>query len=274
MRYLLIICVLIQCSCSPAADKDPVHKKVTGNWFVLYPKLESDNQRQEDVYAKLEDSLVTLKGVKLVSFLESGVFIQWDSTILKGKWGTVNENEVVVSRAGKGFENFKAVYSGMEDDVLKLAEYINANGEKLKLVWHLKKITSGKTAGLFDTEKNKWRAVPAKEETEEEMKQRLSQMLSYYSIYFKLISDESSYFMPVRIMLPVKFYQHAIGMKEYDTAHRFTSLFHSAPQAKKGFDLLKKAVNSTRYDLPDDIKNSYSYEYSLMLEKLSEEIKK
>ncbi len=241
---------------------------------MLYPKLESDNQRQEDVYAKLEDSLVTLKGVKLVSFLESGVFIQWDSTLLKGKWGTVNENEVVVSRAGKGFENFKAVYSGMEDDMLKLTEFISVNGEKLKLVWHLKKITSGKTAGLFDPEKNKWRTVPGKDETEEEMKQRLSQMLSYYSIYFKLISDESSYFMPVRIMLPVKFYQHAIGMKEYDTAHRFTSLFHSAPQAKKGFDLLKKAVNSTRYDLPDDIKNSYSYEYSLMLEKLSEEIKK
>jgi len=274
MRYFPLLFLFLLAACSGGAKKQTVHQQVTGNWFVIYPEEELKSKEQEDLYAKLQDSLINLKGVKLVTFADNGTFIQWDSTILRGKWGTVDETQVVVSKAGKGFENFKATFSGLEEDILKLTEYVNADGEVLKLVWHLKKISTGKTADLFAPEKNFWRTAAATTETEDELKKRLSAMLSYYAIYFKLISDASSYFMPVRVMLPIRFYQHAIGMKDFDETHRFVSLFSSAGQAKKAFDILKATVNETEFDLPDEKKNSYSFEYSLMLEKLATEVLK
>lgn len=274
MRYFLLLVVLFQFGCSSSSsDKGDVRKQVTGDWFILYPDEDLKNPAQEKLYARLQDSLVNLKGVKMVSFFENGTFIQWDSTVMKGKWG-VAEEEVVVSKAGTGFQNFKSTYSGYKDGVLKLTEFVNADGETLKLVWHLKKITGSKFAGLFGTENNQWRTAPGRAETDDELKQRLSKMLSYYSLYFKLISEESSYFMPMRIMLPVRFYQHAIGMKDFDEDHRFVSLFSSKEQAKKAFDYLKMTVNGTNFDLPEENKNSYSFEYAQMLEKMAEEVVK
>jgi hypothetical protein len=181
---------------------------------------------------------------------------------------------VVISGAGTGFENFKGEFTSLEDDKLKLTEYLNVEGERIKIIWHLRKISKGTAADLFDPKKNQWRNKPGKPESEPEMKQRLSEMLSYYSIYFKLISEQSSYFMPVRIMLPLKFYQHAIGMKEFDEEHRFTSLFYSPAQAREAFNLLKETVNSSDYNFPEFQKESYSLEYSMMLEKLAADIVK
>jgi hypothetical protein len=271
MRWFLLFILLIEVGCKPGSNN--IHAKLSGNWFIVYPDEDLKNKQQEKIYAAIQDSLVTLKGVKLITLEQNGTFIQWDSTLFTGKWGTVDEKQVVVSGAGTGFENFKAEFSGIEGDLLKLTEYLNVEGEQIKLVWHLKKINSGKTASLFDPQKNKWRNKPAQAETEVQMKERLSDMLSYYSVYFKLIAEQSSYFMPIRIMLPVKFYQHAIGMKDFDPKHRFTSLFHSASEAKQAYDLLKEAVNHSDYNFPESDKNSYSSEYALMLEKLSETIR-
>ncbi len=275
MRYLVLFIAVAQLCCSSGTDKNNIHKRLSGDWFIIYPKEMLNNKRQEDVFtAAIQDSLVTLKGVKLITMQENGTFIQWDSTIMKGKWGTVDEKMVVVSGAGTGFENFKAEFSELEDDVPKLTEYLNVEGERIKIVWQLKKITSGKATALFDPKKNQWRNRPAKPESAKEMKQRLADMLGYYAIYFKLISEESTYFMPVRIMLPLKFYQHAIGMKEIDEQHRFNSLFYSAAQAHEAYTLLKETVNSSDYNFPDKDKNSFSLEYSMMLEKLAEEMVK
>ena len=272
MRYLLILVFLSQLGCKSPSDKNALRNEVTGNWFFVYPDEILSTKRQEKVYAAIQDSLVTGKGVKLVSFLENGTFIQWDSTIRKGKWGILEDKQVVVNGAGKGFENFKAVYQGTTDKEMILTEVLNADGEKIKINWHLKKISSGKAAQLFDPENNKWRNTPTANESDEEIKKRLSKMLAYYSVYFKLVSEESSYFMPIRIMLPLRFYQHAIGMNEFDEKHRFVSLFQSSVQAKKAYDILKVLVNNSTYNYSK--MDSYSLEYSYMLEKLSEDIVK
>jgi hypothetical protein len=67
---------------------------MTGNWFVIYPEEKLVNTEQSKIYTKIQDSLVTDKGVKLISCLDNGQFIQWDSTILRGKWGIIDENRV------------------------------------------------------------------------------------------------------------------------------------------------------------------------------------
>jgi hypothetical protein len=247
---------------------------MTGNWFVIYPEEKLVNTEQSKIYTKIQDSLVTDKGVKLISCLDNGQFIQWDSTILRGKWGIIDENRVVVSGAGKGFQNFKAEFAPGENDKIKLTEFLNISGERIKITWHLKKIKGGKEAELFDPEKNNWRTKPTTAETEDAMKKRMSAMLYYYSVYFKLISDNSSYFMPVRVMAPLKFYQHAIGMKDFDSKHRFVSLFYSVEDATKAYELLKEVVNNSDYNFPDSDSNSFSLEYSYMLAHLAEEILK
>lgn len=245
---------------------------MTGNWFIIYPEEELTTKSQEAIYAEIQDSLVTGKGVKIISCLDDGQFIQWDSTGLTGKWAVMDENTVVIRSAGKGFENFKAEFAPGEEGKIKLTEHLNIKGERINITWHLAKITSGKEASLFDPEKNNWRKKPAAAEPDDAMKKRLSAMLNYYSVYFKLIAGQSSYFMPVRVMLPVKFYQHAIGMKDFDEKHRFGSLFYSVEDAKKAYDLLKEVVNNSDYNYPDSDKNSYSLEYSYMLAYLAEEI--
>lgn len=247
---------------------------MTGNWFVVYPQEKTDNESQDKLYAVTQDSIVDEKGLKLISFMDNGEFIQWDSTILRGRWGIMDESRVVVSGAGKGFQNFKTVYADGENDEALLTKNLNINGERLQLEWHLKKINSGDALKLFGAEANSWRNKPTAPESEEAMKKRLSQMLAYYGIYFKLISEASSYFMPKRVMLPITFYQHAIGIKEFDEEHRFNSLFYQAADTRKGYQLLTAVLNSADFDYPDKDKNSYSLEYSYMLTYLSKEILK
>ncbi|MBL7732652.1 MAG: hypothetical protein JNM88_15855, partial [Chitinophagaceae bacterium] len=94
----------------------------------------------------------------------------------------------------------------------------------------------------------------------------------YYADYFRLISEEASYFVPARVMMPLRFYQHAIGMMEMSETHRFVSLFSSFAEAQKAYDMLKEVVNDADIDLPDDDSNSYSKEYALMLDVLSKDM--
>jgi hypothetical protein len=271
MRYILFLLAILQWACAGPAKKS-VHQQLTGNWFIIYPEEILTTKQQEAIYARVQDSLVTEKGVKLVSFLENGQFIQWDSTGLQGKWGVIDETNVVVSDGGKGFGNFKSEFSKGEDGIIQLTEFLNIDGERLKISWHLKQVKGGKEAELFDPAKNAWRNKPAGPEPEAAMKQRLSAMLDHYSLYFKLLSENSSYFMPVRVMLPVKFYQHAIGMKDFDEQHRFVSLFYSVEDAKKGYELLKEVVNNSDYNYPDSESKSFSREYAFMLAHLAKEI--
>lgn len=271
MRYLYFLFAVLFFSCASSSKKKSIHDQITGNWFVLYPDEDLNNEKLEAIYARTQDSLVTLKGVKLISFYDNGTFMQWDSIPVKGRWGTVEE-KIVVNGAGKGFDNFKARFSGVEDGVLKLDELLLIEGEQLKLTWHLKKITGGKAADLFTEEKNSWRKVPVQDESIVQIKKRLSAMLSYYAVYFSLIAEESSYFMPIRVMLPLKFYQHAIGMKPYDDTHRFVSLFYSPEQAKQAYELLKEVVNGSDENYKQ--LKSYSEEYAIMLEKMAEDMVK
>ena len=89
-------------------------------------------------------------------------------------------------------------------------------------------------------------------------------MLLFYSGYFQLISEEASYFMPMRVHMPLKFYQHAIGAKDFKPDSRFVTFFYSEEQARMAYELLKAAIKNSDFD---DVEggNSYTREYSQML---------
>ncbi len=272
MRYILFFFTLVSLCCNEAAEKKGLHSKMVGNWFVLFHEETVMSEKQEKLYAAVEDSLELLKNLKLVSFSEKGAFKQLDSFVTEGRWGTKDEQVVYVNDGGKGFENFRTEFERYGDEVLELSENINVQGEKIKLTWHLLKIEEGPELELFETAKNKWRSVPTKEETDPELKERLAQMLQFYAAYFKLIAERSSYFIPARVPLPLRFYQHAIGIKPFDKESNFVKLFYSPAQAERAFYLIKDAINKSKFDFPE--KNSYSEEYSLMLNIMAEQIRK
>jgi hypothetical protein len=265
MRYVLLLLAFTAASCG--SKKKSLHDTVTGNWFVLYPDDELLTEKQNKIYAEAQDSITGLKCLKLISFSANGEFSQLDSIQLKGKWGTRDDEQVVVNNAGKGFDNFKTVFDGFEDGVLRLTETVPIKNSKLQLVWHLKKIEEGEPARLFATENNTWRTKPTAKETDIQIKKRIAQMMNFYALYFELIAEESSYFMPGRVMLPFSFYQHGIGLKEFDAESRFTTLFYDKEQAKKAHLYLGVAIDNVDYKFKAT--KSYSAEYAEMLKAMA-----
>ncbi|MBI5372284.1 MAG: hypothetical protein HZA79_09715 [Sphingobacteriales bacterium] len=271
MRYLNLLLLLSLLSCSEK-KRQTAEELLDGNWFVLYPKDELQTRKQEEVYAATQDSLTELKCLKLLRFSGKGAFNQLDSVAITGNWGVKDGEVLNVFDGGKGFDLFRARITRYADGVLQLTEMVETRGEKLKLVWHLKKIGKGFASALFDKEKNQWRYKPAKEESDTEIRNRLVQMLEYYAVYFRLISEESSYFMPGRVLLPFTFYQHAIGLKPFDKESKFVSLFYSAQQAEIAHYVLKGAISKAKFSFQD--KDSYSAEYVKMLQELADIIKR
>lgn len=271
MRYATLFFLTLVFACNQPDNFADAQKAITGNWFVLYPEDVLVNEEQERIYAEIQDSLTGLKCLKLVSFSPNGEFSQLDSIDIKGRWGTKEDENVLVYDGGRGFDNFKSTFTGLKDDVLRLTEIVNSGGEKIKLIWHLKKIEDGYATQLFTPAMNEWRRKPLRPESDAELKRKLVQVLEYYSIYFQLIADESSYFIPGRVILPVNFYQHGIGLKKFDRESKFTSLFYSSEQTEMAYFILKGAFNRAKFDTPKDLK-SYSAEYALMLKELAREI--
>jgi hypothetical protein len=264
MRCAVFVLVLLIASCTGKIKKEKsLFETATGNWFVLYPDDKLLTSAQEKIYAEIQDSLTELKCLKLVSFSKDGVFNQLDSIKIKGRWGAKENEYLFINNGGHGFDDFRAAFSGYSNEVIRLTETVKVKGEKLKFIWHLFRIENGEANGLFDAGNNKWRQKPQEPEKEAEIKARVSQILNYYAMYFNLIADKSSYFIPGRIILPINLYQHAIGLKDFTTGSKFFSLFYSEEQARQAYDFLEKAIDEMKYGGTDT--KSYAREYAGML---------
>jgi hypothetical protein len=76
-----------------------------------------------------------------VSFEKNGKFFQMDSLFgHHGSWFLADSGSLKINSAGKGFENFNGEVSGMLNDTILIEELIKLDNEKIKLIWHLKKI--------------------------------------------------------------------------------------------------------------------------------------
>lgn len=265
----LIVALLLLClvSCNSKSEQEKLREDLTGDWLVLYADHKLTNDEQREIYGRIQDSIISMRGLKLVSFHKDGIFQQLDNPDKKGKWG-VSGKDIYIDGAGEGFTDFKTEFFDYKDNTLRTVEYMRKDGESFKLVWHMKK-TDG--TSLFRESNNSWRKKPAKPETEEEMKTRLAEILKYYSDYYKLVSKESSYFIPSRIVLPLQFYQHAMGLKEFDYQSPFGQLFYDSTQAVQAYQYLDHTFDKLNDEFPS--RENFVDEYAVFMEMMSKAIK-
>ena len=93
-------------ACGFSRDQPNINEAIAGNWLVLYPDHQRNNAIQTAIYAKAQDSIVNLMGLKLITFTEDGKCQLIDSLYRQtGNW-KVYLNELAVNGAGKGWESF------------------------------------------------------------------------------------------------------------------------------------------------------------------------
>lgn len=273
MRWLLFILILF-CSCKSLSETEKFHQTLVGDWLIVYPDHKLNNSSQRAVYGKIQDSIVGLKGLKLITLSDKGVFQQTDDISTKGKWGITADNVAFIQNGGEGFENFSAKFTGFQKGVLQLTEVMTVKGEKVTLVWHLKKLESNATtAMLFTEENNSWRQQPKQKESSGKIKARLSAMLEYYAAYYSLVSKEASYFIASRVILPLKFYQHAIGLKPFGSSPAFTGLFLDIEQAQEAHQYLSRTMDRLDGKFPS-LGSNYVEEYVEFMKMMANEVVK
>ena len=241
---------------------------VTGRWLILYPDHKLTSQHQREVYGRYQDSLLRLYGLKLVSLDADGSFQETDSFQKPaGKWLLWGDSLLKIREGGKGFNPFTATYSGIREGETLLLQYLPLEDEKIKLVWHLKKVEDDEqTAALFSDTANAWRKIPAAPETPPAQRRRLAATLNYYAAYFTLVGTEARYFAPGRVPLPMGYYQHAVSLKTA-MPEAFVRLFYNEGDAATACALLKQAIQAEKGNFPRD--KNFVLEYGLFLKKLA-----
>lgn len=272
MRQLIILFLLGFISCQSLTEKEKRYKDISGDWLILYADHQLKSDRERDLYAKMQDSIVGLTGLKLVSFSGDGRFRQMDSLHSNGQWIIMDDYRLEVAGGGRGFDLFRAEFVDYKKGIIQLAEYVHVNNESIKLVWNLKRLNGGPAATLLTTERNAWRIKPSHSENDDIIKKRLASILDYYSDYFALVTKESSYFVSGRIILPFKFYQHGMGLKSFDGNSFFAHLFFDEADAQTAYQYLQKAL----YDLQNDFPSGKNFvdEYAKFMKLMAEELEK
>jgi hypothetical protein len=278
MRTALCLLLVLFYACqspssSSSADKSKLTELLEGNWLILYPNRTYGDSQPREVYNRLYDSLVARTGLRLVQFNDDGSFIQPDSLNAGGRWVATPNNKIILERGGKGLDDFKGDFQSFEDSVLTIVEYIRLKDETLEMTWKLKKIGNDKLASsLLKRNNNEWRMKPKELESEEEIRERLAEMLKYYANYCKLLSRESRIFIPARFIVPVDFYQDAMGLKSFDSTKAFAKMFYNVGQAKEAHYYLDRVFSRLTGKYPSG--NDYMEEYGVFMEMMAMEVQK
>ncbi len=274
MRIIFFLLFVGFFSCQQKrTEKELRAHDIEGNWLIVYPDHDDNNSVQKKVYGEIQDSVVSLMGLKLVRFDKNGSFRQMDSLGQSGQWKITDDLLLRVENGGEGYSPFTAEFFQYKNDIMELVERIRYKGESIQLKWKLKKLKGNESSQLFGDKPNAWRKRPVTAETDEQIKESLADMLDYYSRYYFLVDRESSYFIPSRVMLPFRFYQHAIGLRPLAAKSNFTKLFYDSTQAAKAHLSLDIAMGKLRGRFPSD-GESFIHEYASYMKLMAEEIRK
>ena len=271
-RLWLLFPLFISCRFLQPREEAPA-KSIEGNWLILYPDHDLLTEEQRQAYVKAQDSIVSLLGLKTISFLPGGVFFQSDSLFKPaGKWHYNPETKNLFIRdAGKGLDFFKGIYTGIHRDTMQVQETIVIDGQEIKLTWFLKRIEEKARATLFTPEGNWWRK-PTGAEGNDHLKKRLKAMLDYYALYYEMVSKESAYFSQARVFLPFRYYQHSMELKPFSETSSFSQLFQTPQQARDAYELLATGFRESKRDrFPSG--RDFVIEYSLFISRVSAAIR-
>lgn len=274
MRLTAYCFLLLLLSCKSTTREEKNRQAIEGKWLIVYPDEQLRSSDEERIYAAIQDSLVQLKGLKLVAFEKSGLFYQADHPERKGIWKINDDKRFVIEEGGDGFSPFRATLTQAGKESMILTEFVRYEGESLELDWHLVKMKEKEAAVFFDEDKNKWKQRPALPETEKALKEKLASMLDYYAAYYLYIRERSSYFIPGRVLLPFQFYQHAVGLRPLKNCPSFQQLFFDSAQAARAHSFLENGMRSLAGQFPKSEENSYVHEYALYMKLLAKEMRK
>ncbi len=120
---------------------------------------------------------------------------------------------------------------------------------------------------LLSPARNQWRIKPTSAQSEEQIRKRLLQQLTYCIDYFKLIEEkEQSYFEVALLQSPFRFYNHGFGIASAsDLPERWTETFYNESDARKAQVMLAEALHSSG-DYPRA--KSFVEEYRTVLESM------
>ncbi len=270
LYYLSIILCLALGSCKLTGTKRASNQVLTGHWLILYPKNQLENEAQEKLFAQLQDSIMRPMGLAMINFTKDNTFYFSDSLFgKKGKWGLTG-NTLVIEKAGAGFNYFNGEIVKIEKGIMQVVQQLRLGNENIQLTWHIKKINETSAYfKLFDSSTNWWRHAPAAPENLKDLQKRTSAMCAYYADYFAMIEGAADYFAPRRILMPLNFYQHAIGVKRYDSAHAFTRFYYNSSNAQQANNLLEDGIRGL---WPVERGENYVVEYAGILRQLSANI--
>ncbi|HEX2631013.1 MAG TPA: hypothetical protein VHM26_18480 [Chitinophagaceae bacterium] len=242
-----------------ALKKPFTYNGIAGDWLVGYSSYEEDDSKGEELYDKIQDSIITNQGLQLVRFAPDGNFYRTDMKGVKGRWQLVNGNKLKIDKGGKGFNSFTGdnVSYDKDEEELLMMENVRYKNSTVKVTWHFMPLTAGKDtiADLFSDDMNRWRIKPSAPESEAAIKERLAASLTYHSKYYMMIADRTNYFLSDRIILPFEFYQHAMGLNPFDPKSEFAGLFYDRKQAELAHGYIKSAMDGIDGHYPADDEN-------------------
>jgi hypothetical protein len=270
LYYLFISLCLALGSCKLTGTKRASNEVLTGHWLILYPKDQLENDAQEKLFAQVQDSIMRPMGLAMIDFTKDNTFYFTDSLFgKKGKW-RLTGNTLVIEKAGAGFNYFNGEIVKIENGIMQVVQHLRLGNENIQLTWHLKKINETSAYfKLFDSSNNWWRHPPAAPENIKGLQKRTAAMCAYYADYFAMIEGAVDYFAPRRILMPLNFYQHAIGVKRYDSAHAFTRFYYNSSNAQQANSLLEDGIRGLG---PVERGENYVVEYAGILRQLSANI--
>lgn len=269
---LFLSSIIIFSSCGFWQQKEEVNlsEAIKGDWLILYPDHELKTAEQRKIYGEAQDSIVSLFGLKTISFNDKAAFLQTDSIFRPaGKWHLNPENNNLFIRdAGKGLDFFQGNLISIKRDTMQIVENISLGGQVIKLTWFLKRITDKKNSLLFNPGENWWRKKIAGE-TDTQLRKKIKAMLAYYSLYYEMVSKESAYFSQSKVFLPFSYYQHAIGLKPFNEKSNFSQLFYNTQQAAQAYTILSEAMDNIKGE-PFPSGENFVIEYSKYMKQLAE----
>lgn len=247
----------------PSEEKPSEHKPfpyngITGEWLVAYSSYEEDDSKGEVLYERIKDSILTVQALHLLRFAADGNFYRTDTTGIKGRWQLAG-NKLTIDKGGHGFDPFRGtdVSWDKDEEELVMTEPVRYKNYTIKVTWHFIPLTVAKDtiADLFSANLNRWRIKPTAPESEAAIKERLAAALSYYSKYYMMIAGRTNYFLSDRIILPIAFYQHALGLKPFDAKSEFAKLFYDRKQALLAHNFLENTMRDIAGNYPSDDKS-------------------
>lgn len=240
---LALAFTILACNSVSKENRKESSADIPGQWIIIRPEHVIYTRNAYEAYTSLtRDSLLNAFGLKVLELKSNGEFIEGDSILASpAKWMVKNDREFLIDGGGDGFRRFRGGFDGIHNDTMLISENLSLPRDTVKIVWHLIKLDSS-AKPLFDKAANWWRKKPTASEDTAALAKRVKAMLGYYAVYFTEVSKTASYFSQLRVPLPFRYYQHAVGLKPFKEDLPFNAFFYDNEDAEKAHTLLSNAI--------------------------------